>query len=66
MKLMTTGDAIKLLTQNGFQEVNQKGSHKKFAKGDLRFTLIYHSSPKETLTRIAVKTLNKILEQSKQ
>lgn len=60
---MTTGQAIKLLTDAGFTELNQVGSHKKFGKGNHRFTIVYHNSPKEPFNRTAEKKLRNLLKQ---
>lgn len=60
---LTTGEAIKLFTQAGFTELNQVGSHRKFGKGDFRFTIIYHRSPKEELCRTSEKKLRNLLKQ---
>lgn len=62
---LTTGEAIKLLTKAGFTEMNQVGSHRKFGKGEHRFTVVYHRSPKETMCRTSEKKLHNLLNKLK-
>ena len=63
--MITVGEAIKLLQEAGFTELNQVGSHKKFGKGVYRFTIVYHRSPKEELHKPTQKKLNNLLKQVK-
>lgn len=58
----TTGEAMKLLIEAGFIEVNQVGSHKKFKRGSECITIVYHRSPKEILHPKAEKQLKKLLQ----
>jgi predicted RNA binding protein YcfA (HicA-like mRNA interferase family) len=58
---MTTGEGIKLLEKNGFTEVNQVGSHKKFKRNNDTITIVYHRSPKEDLHPKTVKLLKKLI-----
>lgn len=60
---MTVGEAIKLLENAGFIEMNHKGSHKKFGKGGKRMTIVMHSSPKEEMNRKGVKELKELLNE---
>lgn len=59
---MTVGEAIKLLENNGFRELNQVGSHKKFGKDEKRITIVMHKSPKERLHPRTVKELNTVIK----
>jgi predicted RNA binding protein YcfA (HicA-like mRNA interferase family) len=60
---MKVGEAIKLLKDNGFEEVNQKGSHKKFRHPDGRVkTIVYHSKDSEELCRKSIKELKNIIK----
>lgn len=59
---MTVKEAIKLLTEKGFVQLNQVGSHKKFGKDNKRITIVFHRSYKEELSRKAKKDLLKLLE----
>lgn len=65
---MTTGEAIKLLIDNGFKELNQVGSHRKFGKTVgteiLRITIVYHKSDKESIHKKAEKQIKNLLNQS--
>lgn len=58
---ITVGDAIKRLEKAGFTATNQVGSHRKFCKGDCRFIIVIHRSPKETLCPKQLKRLNNLL-----
>ncbi len=58
---MTAKDAEKLLIRSGFILVRQKGSHRIYRKGNLRFVLPFHSG-KELHPKF-VKELKNIIEQ---
>jgi predicted RNA binding protein YcfA (HicA-like mRNA interferase family) len=57
-ELYSSNHIISVLLEEGFQEVSQKGSHKKFRKGNLR--VIVPSPRKE----IPIGTFYSILRQS--
>lgn len=57
---MTAKDAEKLLLRSGFILVRQKGSHRIYIKGNLRFVLPFHSG-KELHPKF-VKELKNIIE----
>lgn len=61
---MTTGEAKKLLKENNFILVNQKGSHQKYSKNNFNYILIYHSTDKETLSLTSIKKLKNIIKES--
>lgn len=54
MKSVKPRQIIKVLEQNGFTFVRQKGSHKLYKKGDLRVTVPFHNKDLKpgTLTSI--------------
>lgn len=58
---MKTREVISLLKRNGFEEIRQNGSHKRFSDGKGRFvTVPYHGDSAE----IPKGTLNSILKQA--
>jgi len=59
---MTVGQAIKLLVKSGFSLENQKGSHKKYRKGEDVITIVYHSKDSEPVHPKTVKSLNQIIK----
>lgn len=59
---MTAGEAQKLLKDNGFILLNQKGSHQKWGKDKLRFTLIFHSAKSNPLTKGKETELRKLIK----
>ncbi len=61
---MTVTQAIKLLEKNGFTFVHQIGSHRKYAKGSLRHTVVYHGTTKEELCKKGIKSLNLVINES--
>jgi predicted RNA binding protein YcfA (HicA-like mRNA interferase family) len=58
---LTVKQAINLLVDNGYSKLNQRGSHIKFGKEGERFTIIYHSNDKETISSMIEKKLKKQL-----
>ncbi len=59
---MKVGEAIKLLTKNGFEKVNQVGSHIKFRKEDKVITIVYHSKDSEELSKKSIKQIKEIIK----
>lgn len=62
--MLTVGEAIKLLSKNGYEKANQVGSHIKFSKGDSRITIVYHSKDSEELSRKAEKQVRNALKET--
>ena len=61
--MLKVGDAIKLLTKNGFKKENQVGSHIKFSKGDKRVTVVYHSKDSEEICKKAEKNIRELIKE---
>lgn len=58
---MSFKEAVILLERNGFIQINCKGSHKKFAKGNLRITLADNKTYKKSLHPKALKEIKNCL-----
>ena len=58
MKSVKPRQMIKVLEENGFTFIRQKGSHRLYRKGSLRVTVAYHAKD------IKPGTLRSILKQS--
>ena len=61
---LTASDAESLLLQAGFQLLRSKGSHRIYAKGELRVTVPFHSG--KVLHPKIVKQVVEMIDESRQ